>query len=98
VGAAGCYLFCTDPPLPSATVRARFFGLTPDAEDPATGDAAAALGCLLAAHDAVPAHGTLTVEQGDAAGRPSRLRVHLNGDRVRVGGAAVVTAEGNLLV
>ena len=38
------------------------------------------------------------VEQGHAMGRPSRIRVQVTGDRVRIGGAAVVVAEGMLTV
>jgi trans-2,3-dihydro-3-hydroxyanthranilate isomerase len=73
-------------------------------EDPATGAAAAALAGYLAA-TRPPANGTLrwVVDQGIEMGRPSRLHVECDrdGDRimaVRVGGSAVMVAEGTLAV
>jgi trans-2,3-dihydro-3-hydroxyanthranilate isomerase len=88
-----------------ADIRARMFapamGIT---EDPATGAAAAALAGYLAA-TRPPGNGTLgwTVDQGIEMGRPSRLHVECDrdGDRVtavRVGGSAVMVAEGALAV
>lgn len=86
-------------------IRARMFA--PEmgiAEDPATGAAAAALAGYLAA-TRPPGNGTLRwiVDQGIEMGRPSRL--HLECDRkgervtaVRVGGSAVMVAEGSLAV
>jgi trans-2,3-dihydro-3-hydroxyanthranilate isomerase len=74
------------------------------AEDPATGSAAAALAGYLAA-TRPPGNGTLrwVVDQGIEMGRPSRLHVECDrdGDRllaVRVGGSAVMVAEGTLAV
>ncbi len=73
------------------------------AEDPATGSAAASFAGWVAAHVGEPRDGTLAVvlEQGLEMGRPSTL--HLELDRaggavtaVRVGGAAVLVAEGKL--
>jgi trans-2,3-dihydro-3-hydroxyanthranilate isomerase len=73
-------------------------------EDPATGAAAAALAGYLAATQP-PGRGTLrwVVDQGIEMGRPSRLHVECDrdGDRltaVRVGGSAVMVAEGTLAV
>ena len=40
----------------------------------------------------------MLVEQGHAVGRPSRIQVEVRGERVRIGGAAVVVAEGMLTV
>jgi trans-2,3-dihydro-3-hydroxyanthranilate isomerase len=73
------------------------------AEDPATGSAAASFAGWLAEQLPQPHDGTLAVrlEQGIEMGRPSELHVEL--DRrggvitaVRVGGAAVMVAEGTL--
>jgi trans-2,3-dihydro-3-hydroxyanthranilate isomerase len=74
------------------------------AEDPATGAAAAALAGYLAA-TLPPGNGTLrwVVDQGIEMGRPSRMHVECDrdGDRVvavRLGGSAVMVAEGSLAV
>lgn len=73
------------------------------AEDPATGSAAASFAGWLAQHLPQPRDGTLAVrlEQGIEMGRPAEL--HVEFDRregrvtaVRVGGAAVLLAEGTL--
>lgn len=73
------------------------------AEDPATGSAAASFAGWLAQQLPQPRDGTLAVqlEQGIEMGRPSEL--HVEFDRregrvtaVRVGGAAVLLAEGTL--
>ena len=73
------------------------------AEDPATGSAAASLAGWLSVQLPQPRDGTLAVrlEQGIEMGRPSEL--HVEFDRrggsitaVRVGGAAVMIAEGTL--
>lgn len=73
------------------------------AEDPATGSAAAAFAGWIAEQMPHPRDGTLaaTLEQGIEMGRPSTLHVEL--DRaggaivaVRVGGAAVMLAQGTL--
>jgi trans-2,3-dihydro-3-hydroxyanthranilate isomerase len=88
-----------------ADIRARMFapkmGIV---EDPATGAAAAALAGYLAA-TRPPGNGTLrwVVDQGIEMGRPSRMHIECDrdGDRitaVRLGGAAVMVAEGDLAV
>jgi PhzF family phenazine biosynthesis protein len=61
-------------------------------EDPATGAAAAALGAYLAVRDALPAHRSFAILQGEDLGRPSRLSVSvplLLSDGIRVSGSAV---------
>jgi trans-2,3-dihydro-3-hydroxyanthranilate isomerase len=88
-----------------ADIRARMFA--PEmgiVEDPATGAAAAALAGYLAA-TRPPGNGTLrwVVDQGIEMGRPSRMHVECDrdGDRVvavRLGGSAVMVAEGTLAV
>lgn len=60
-------------------------------EDPATGAAAAAFGAYLRELQLVDLPATVTIQQGDDMGRPSRLRVDIAGDdpRIRVSGSAV---------
>jgi trans-2,3-dihydro-3-hydroxyanthranilate isomerase len=58
-------------------------------------------GCYLYCLDAqgvVRDGATLLVAQGHAMGRPSRIRVQVNGQQVRIGGASVVVAEGTLTI
>jgi trans-2,3-dihydro-3-hydroxyanthranilate isomerase len=89
-GAVVLYVAAVDPRAGSAHAR----GFTASAEmgeDPATGSAVGPLGAHAAARMGVEA---LDVEQGREMGRPSRLRVTLDGDRVRVGGEAVIVLEG----
>ena len=73
------------------------------AEDPATGSAAASFAGWLAQQLREPRDGTLAVrlEQGIEMGRPSELHVEFDRSAgcitaVRVGGAAVMVAEGTL--
>jgi trans-2,3-dihydro-3-hydroxyanthranilate isomerase len=75
------------------------------AEDPATGSASGPLGCYLLHHGLVDAAAATTMVslQGVAMKRPSRLHISIESDggtitRVRVGGKAVLVAEGSLLV
>ncbi|MDP9384255.1 MAG: PhzF family phenazine biosynthesis protein [Actinomycetota bacterium] len=75
-------------------VRARAFtGYAEEGEDPATGSAAGPL-CACVAERGGPRE--LDISQGSEMGRPSRLRAVLEGDRVRVGGDAVVLVDGTL--
>ena len=93
----GCYLFALDPTRSDATAYARFFNPTVGIwEDPATGSAAGPLACRLVAAGVVADGSTVLVEQGHAMGRPSLLRVQVEGSRVRLGGAGVVVAAGTL--
>jgi trans-2,3-dihydro-3-hydroxyanthranilate isomerase len=75
--------------------HARSLYLEPDgvSEDPATGSAAGPLMAYL--HER---RGTerLRIEQGVEMGRPSVLDCSVEGDRVRVGGDAVVVARGSV--
>ena len=99
VGGEGCYLYCLDPVDPAAVAHARFFNPTVGiSEDPATGSAAGPLVSRLVAMGVVPDGTSVLVEQGHAVGRPSRIQVEVRGERVRIGGAAVVVAEGMLTV
>jgi trans-2,3-dihydro-3-hydroxyanthranilate isomerase len=98
VGAQGCYLYSRDPHGEDVVAYARFFNPTVGIwEDPATGSAGP-LASLLVARDVVPDDTTVAIEQGYALGRPSLLRVAVRGERVRLGGAGVVVAEGTLRI
>jgi trans-2,3-dihydro-3-hydroxyanthranilate isomerase len=76
-------------------------------EDPATGSAAGTLGGYLVHHglleDDLNKNGvySFTIEQGDFMGRPSRIEAEISGDKdnvklVRIGGASVVVAKGEI--
>ena len=72
--------------------RARSFLATAEmGEDPATGSAVGPLCAHVAARTGAE---RLEVVQGVEMGRPSVLRTAIEGDRVRVGGDAVILAEG----
>ena len=60
-------------------------------EDPATGSAVGPLCAHVAARTGAE---RLEIVQGVEMGRPSLLRTAIEGDRVRVGGDAVILAEG----
>jgi PhzF family phenazine biosynthesis protein len=91
-GAQGAYLYANDP---DQTAYARFFNPTVGLwEDSATGSAAGPLAWWLGDRD----HSRLTVEQGRAMGRPSRLEVAVDDDVVTLRGSAVLSAEGRLYI
>ena len=76
--------------------HARSFALDPDTviEDAATGSAAAPALAYLHERTGVT---RLTVDQGEAMGRPSRLECAVeDGGRIRLGGEAVVVLRGTL--
>ena len=76
------------------TVRARSFLRTAEmGEDPATGAAAGPLCAYVAQRTGVEA---VEIDQGVEMGRASRLRAAIDGDRVRVGGDAVVVVDGTV--
>jgi PhzF family phenazine biosynthesis protein len=93
----GCYLFCLDPMDKSSTARARFFNPTVGiSEDPATGSAAGPLACHLVAHKILPDGSIITIEQGHALGRPSLIKISVNGNQVQLTGRGVVVAKGTI--
>ncbi len=97
VDGQGCYLFSLDPVDLAAVAHTRFFNPTVGiVEDPATGSAAGPLACYLAKYGRIAPEATVTIEQGNAVMRPSRIEVRLRGDEVRVFGAGVTVAEGML--
>jgi trans-2,3-dihydro-3-hydroxyanthranilate isomerase len=92
LGAVVLYATAWDP----ASGRAHARGLTPvvhGGEDPATGSAAGPLCAYLHARAGAQ---RVEIEQGIEMGRPSTLVAEMDGDRVRVEGAAVVLVEGTL--
>jgi trans-2,3-dihydro-3-hydroxyanthranilate isomerase len=105
----GVYLFVPPGPDGAQThARARMFapgmGIV---EDAATGAAAGPLGVYLARHASLPAagveHASVTIAQGVEMGRRSMISVELESREghvtaVRVGGAAVVVAEGEFML
>lgn len=96
VGQVGVSCFAVD----GATVKTRMFGPGLGvAEDPATGSAAGPLAVHLGRHGVIPFGEEIDIRQGEEIGRPSRLRATAEGsaeriERVRVGGGAVIVAEG----
>jgi trans-2,3-dihydro-3-hydroxyanthranilate isomerase len=105
---SGAYLFCLETQTAGAVAHARLFapgvGVT---EDPATGSAAGPLGAYLFRHGRITLGpdgiARARVEQGLEMQRPSRLEVEVEGTpeavrAVRVGGHAVLVAEGELLL
>jgi trans-2,3-dihydro-3-hydroxyanthranilate isomerase len=89
-GAYGLYIAWCAPDGGTARVR-MFARSTQIAEDPATGSAAGPLCAYL--HRRTGAE-RVTITQGVEMGRPSRLEAQIVEDRVRVGGEAVVVADG----
>jgi trans-2,3-dihydro-3-hydroxyanthranilate isomerase len=96
LGEVGVSCFAID----GARVKTRMFGPGLGvAEDPATGSAAGPLAVHLARHGVVAFGTELQIAQGEEIGRPSQLRATAEGGPeqitvVRVGGGAVVVAEG----
>ena len=101
--AGAAYVYCRQTVGADNHFHARMFA--PDlgfSEDPATGSAAAAFAGVVRHFDQPPAGGhRYVIEQGLEMGRPGRMVLELdveNGtiEAVRVGGDAVVVAEGTL--
>lgn len=92
-GAEGFYLYATDGGPEPYT---RFFNPTVGLwEDPATGTAAGPLAWWLVESGALPGP-EVAIEQGHAMGRPSRLRLRVEGAAVTLSGSAVLAAEGQI--
>ena len=102
---AGVWLYCRETESSDCDFHARMFapgfGI---AEDPATGSAAAAFAGVVRHFDQPPTGGhRYLIEQGIEMGRPSLMTLEIDvagGEiaAVRVGGNAVVVAEGMLAV
>ncbi|MFC4011102.1 PhzF family phenazine biosynthesis protein [Nonomuraea purpurea] len=96
VDAEGCYVYTSAPGEPKADAYSRFFNPTVGiVEDPATGTAAGPLAALLARTQRVDG-GLVVIEQGHRLGRPSRIQVEVDGDRVRISGSGIITGRGEL--
>ncbi len=97
VGGEGCYAYSLEDTQSEADAYARFFNPTMGiSEDPATGTAAGPLAARLVNDGVVPDGSTVVIEQGHATGRPSRLRVTISGNLVRLSGGGLVVADGTL--
>jgi PhzF family phenazine biosynthesis protein len=97
LGCQGAYLFTLETRDAGSSAHARaFFPGIGIQEDPATGSAAGPLGALLSAHDLLPPGVPGIIEQGDEIQRPSRIEVRVTQERVQVGGACVIVAQGEL--
>lgn len=104
--ANGVYLFSTAAGTDSANVYSRMFAPSLGiGEDPATGSASGPLGAYLLRHGVITADGArrLVNLQGVKMQRPSLIHIALEVagttiTRVRVGGTAVLVAEGTLNV
>jgi trans-2,3-dihydro-3-hydroxyanthranilate isomerase len=96
VGGEGCYVYTTEGDVQA---YARFFNPTMGiVEDPATGTAAGPLAAQLVEHgDADPSRPVL-IRQGDATGRPSLIRIDVDGTDVRISGTGLVVGTGRLQV
>ena len=82
-------LCCRSPETLHVRVFAPVAGVV---EDPGTGSAAGPAAVL--AREVLGTSAAVTIRQGDEIGRPSRIRVSLDGGRVRVGGAVTACADG----
>jgi trans-2,3-dihydro-3-hydroxyanthranilate isomerase len=97
VDGEGCYLYSLDPVNSASAAYARFFNPTVGiTEDPATGTAAGPLASHLVAHGVVSDGSTVLIEQGYLMGRPSRIEIRVQDERVTIAGTGVVVAEGTL--
>lgn len=103
--APSAFVYCRETVRHDAAFHARMFA--PDmgiGEDPATGAAAAAFAGVVQRFDSLPEgrHAT-PIEQGVEMGRPSFIRLEIEIQRgqiqtARIGGQAVLVAEGTLFV
>ncbi|MFC7546864.1 PhzF family phenazine biosynthesis protein [Plantactinospora sp. GCM10030261] len=96
-GGEGCYVYTTAGGGDGAAAYTRFFNPTVGiAEDPATGTAAGPLAVALLRSGRAAAGSPVFIEQGHHLGRPSRIRVDVVDDRVRLSGSGLVTGHGEL--
>jgi trans-2,3-dihydro-3-hydroxyanthranilate isomerase len=108
-GGTGCLAFTRETlEVGASRAHARFFAPADNIpEDPATGSACGALGGYLVHHGGLslePEDGRykFVIEQGDFINRPSRINLDVKGEggrveEVRVGGAAVLVARGEVM-
>jgi len=109
LGTTGCLAFTRETLESGSGAHARFFAPADNIpEDPATGSACGALGAYLVNHNALklkPEEGRykFVIEQGDFINRPSRINLDVKGtagkvEEVKVGGASVVVAKGEVFI
>ncbi|MEF8776144.1 MAG: PhzF family phenazine biosynthesis protein [Haloarculaceae archaeon] len=97
-GAVGVYPFTFDTLEAESTIHARAFAPGSGVpEDPVTGTAAGACSAYLDHHAVVETDDGLRIEQGHFVDRPGYVDVRLE-DGVRVGGRAVTTLEGQVVL
>ena len=108
-GATGCHTFTRETlEVGAARAHARFFAPADNIpEDPATGSACGALGGYLVYHGGLnmeheDGRYKFVIEQGDFIHRPSRINLDVKGtagkvEEVKVGGAAVLVARGEVI-
>ncbi|BDB25067.1 PhzF family phenazine biosynthesis protein [Cupriavidus sp. P-10] len=98
LGRKTAYVFAFDPEQPGRVLSRYFFTKQGGgvAEDPGTGSACANLGgWLLATSRALPAE--YAIDQGEAVGRPCRLRLAVDtGGDIRVGGRVLEIGRGTV--
>lgn len=81
----GAYVYCLETVDPASLAHARAFNpLYNDEEDAATGAAAGALAGVITEERGLPA--SYVIEQGDALGKPCRIRADVGTNSIRVGG------------
>jgi trans-2,3-dihydro-3-hydroxyanthranilate isomerase len=107
-GASGALVFTRETlEIGNSRAHARFFAPSDNIpEDPATGSACGALGAYLVHHGALDltredGRFKFVIEQGDFIKRPSRISLDVKGgtravEEVKVGGASVVVANGEI--
>ena len=109
IGCNGYHAFTLADPAPDTLAHARMFAPAIGiAEDPATGNANGPLGAYLVEHRLVPRSLLQPglsgwIQQGEAMGRPGRVRVEVAVDpislapaSVRIGGDAVIAFRGEM--
>lgn len=99
VGGEGCYVYSRDAHdvAGGSVAYARFFNPTVGiVEDSATGTAAGPLVAALTRAGEIEPGVEAVVEQGYRIGRPSRIRVTIDGQQVRLSGTGLIVADGVL--
>jgi PhzF family phenazine biosynthesis protein len=101
VGGEGCYAYApgSSGAEDGPAAFARFFNPTMGiVEDPATGTAAGPLAASLVRTGDVSAERPVIIDQGHATGRPSRLRIDVDGDTISLTGSGIVVGGGRLML
>jgi len=89
-GAMGLYVWTRETERPGSNVHGRMFAPSVGiAEDPATGSAAGPLGSYLVRYGFARPGTTIVAEQGFELGRPSILRIRIDGSRENITGVHV---------